>query len=141
MGRDFRCPNRGEPDNLLGIFLIYIYIYVKSCEFDRDGPDDFDVARLNEIPPAEMTLQAASLAGAALVTTASYVNARYGVGADIRSIRYERNHGQRIFENIARLGETCTLYNLFSSADPTADALWFEGRKWKYRELKHGMCL
>ncbi|KAK7902518.1 hypothetical protein LTR67_002164 [Exophiala xenobiotica] len=34
------------------------------------------------------------------------------------------------------LGDHCTLYGLFSRADPEADAVWFEGRSWTYREIQ-----
>lgn len=87
-----------------------------------------------------MDIQALSLAGAALVIGGSYINARYGIGTDIREIRHEKNGVKRLFENYSQLGESCTIYNVFLRADPTSDALWFEGKTWTYGQLKQGMC-
>lgn len=86
-----------------------------------------------------MNIQALSLAGAALVAGGSYINARYGFETDIREIKRERNGVKRLFENFSQLGESCTIYNVFSRADPTSDALWFEGQTWTYGQLKQGM--
>ncbi|KFX87522.1 hypothetical protein V490_08193 [Pseudogymnoascus sp. VKM F-3557] len=83
-----------------------------------------------------MDIQALSLAGAALVIGGSYINARYGIGTDIREIRHEKNGVKRLLENYSQLGESCTIYNVFSRADPTSDALWFEGQTWTYGQLK-----
>ncbi len=87
-----------------------------------------------------MDIQALSLASAALVAGGSYINARYGIGTDIREIKREKNGVKRLFENYSQLGESCTIYNVFSRADPTSDALWFEGQTWTYGQLKLGMC-
>lgn len=87
-----------------------------------------------------MDIQALSLAGAALVIGGSYINARYGIGTDIREIKHEKNGVKRLFGNFSQLGEGCTIYNVFSRADPTSNALWFEGQTWTYGQLKHGMC-
>lgn len=88
----------------------------------------------------EMDIQALSLAGAALVAGGSYINARYGIGTDIREISHEKNGVKRLLENCSRLGENCTIYNAFSRSNPTSDALWFEGQSWTYGQLKHGMA-
>lgn len=86
-----------------------------------------------------MNIQALSLAGAALVAGGSYINARYGIETDIREIKRENNGVKRLFENFSQLGESCTIYNVFSRADPTSDSLWFEGQTWTFGQLKHGM--
>lgn len=80
-----------------------------------------------------------SLAGAALIAGGSYINARYGIGTDIREISHEKKGVKRLLENFSKLGENCTIYNLFSRSNPTSDALWFEGQSWTYGQLKHGM--
>ena len=85
-----------------------------------------------------MDTQAFALAAAAVLAAGSYVNARYGIGTDVKEIRHEKDYARRVLEKQTSLGDTCTIYNVFSRADPTSDALWFEGRTWSYGELKYG---
>ena|SRR5690349_17348465 len=87
-----------------------------------------------------MSIQELSLAGAALLAAGSYVNAKYGIGADIREIGYEKQFTRRLLETYEKLGDSCTLYHVFSKVDPASDALWFEGQTWTYGQLKHGLC-
>ncbi|TKA74147.1 hypothetical protein B0A49_04996 [Cryomyces minteri] len=84
-----------------------------------------------------MDVQSLSLAGAAVLAAGSYLNAKYGFGTDIQGIRYEKDYVRRVSEHCEKLGDTCTIYNVFSRVEPTSDALWFEGRTWTYGELKH----
>lgn len=88
----------------------------------------------------EMDIQALSFAGAALAAGGLYINAKYGLSTDIREIRHEKNYIERLFKNYSQLGESCTIYSLFSRQNPTSDALWFEGRTWTYAQLSCGMC-
>ncbi|KAL1953559.1 hypothetical protein VTO42DRAFT_2586 [Malbranchea cinnamomea] len=88
-----------------------------------------------------MSLDPLSLSAAAGLATASaaYLNARFGIGADLRNVRAERDLERRVLENVRLAGDTCTLYALFARGaqrNPAREALWFEGRRWTYEELK-----
>ena len=85
-----------------------------------------------------MALAAAGLL-AATTLGGAYINARFGIGTDLRNLLDDRAMQKRVVERLSSLGGSPTLYSIFAQGDPAADALWFEGRTWSYRELKEGL--
>lgn len=85
--------------------------------------------------PASATLLAAGAAAAG-----AYLNAKFGIGADLEGLRNDRAWGATFARRIEELGDTVTLYAMFDRVDPAIEALWFEGRTWTYGELKQGGC-
>jgi hypothetical protein len=77
---------------------------------------------------------------AAALAAGAYLNAKLGIAADLNELALAREFSARVGERIRRLGDTVTLYRVFELASETAEALWFEGRTWTYRELKSGEC-
>jgi hypothetical protein len=83
-----------------------------------------------------------AIGGAALaLTTAAYANAKFGIKADLDSLRDEATFGKRLGQRIAELGDTCTLYGMLKrvievNKQGPADALWFENKSWTYDQLK-----
>ena len=78
------------------------------------------------------------VAAGGLLAGASYFNARYGVGRDIKQLYDDRRFRKWIMARIKELGDHVTLYRLTELCDPGAEALWFEGRTWSYEELRRG---
>jgi hypothetical protein len=87
---------------------------------------------------ASISGQAIGLISAATVASAAYLNARLGIGADIRQLRDESSWKKRLAQRQQDLGPICTLFGMFEKVNPELEALWFEGRTWTYRELKAG---
>jgi hypothetical protein len=86
-----------------------------------------------------MSLSLTSLATAGgLLAGASYFNACYGIGRDIKQLYDDRRWRKRIKDRIKELGDHVTLYRLTEFCDPDEEALWFEGRSWNYGELRRG---
>ncbi|EKD21170.1 uncharacterized protein L3040_000791 [Drepanopeziza brunnea f. sp. 'multigermtubi'] len=83
-----------------------------------------------------MDLGTGAVASAVAVAAGAYLNARLSIGTDMKSLRHDRQFGERVGANIQRLGDTCTIYALFDEVDATLEALWFEGKTWTYGELK-----
>ncbi|KIV91227.1 hypothetical protein PV10_05788 [Exophiala mesophila] len=73
---------------------------------------------------------AAGLAGYA------YLDAKLGIGADMKQLRHERSWRRRLDQRIKDLGGDCSLYRIFNCADQGAEALWFENQSWTYKQLK-----
>ena len=78
-------------------------------------------------------------AGLAAVTAAWYANDKYAITHDIKTLLDNRNFSKRIDERIRQLGDNFTIYAIVQLADQDAEALWFEGRTWTYRQLLMGM--
>jgi len=78
---------------------------------------------------------------AATLATGAYLNAKFGIGIDLKQLSHDREWSKRLGERIQELGDTCTLYRMFDIVHPNIEALWFEGRTWTYGELKKGMLL
>ncbi|EED20673.1 bifunctional fatty acid transporter/acyl-CoA synthetase (FAT1), putative [Talaromyces stipitatus ATCC 10500] len=84
----------------------------------------------------------AALGGAALaLATAAYTNAKFGIKADVDSLRDEAAFGKRLAQRIGELGDTCTLYGMLKrvievNKQGSAEALWFENKTWTYDQLK-----
>lgn len=85
---------------------------------------------------------ATALGGTALtLAAAAYTNAKFGIKADIDSLRDERASGKLLGQRIAQMGDTCTAYRLLErvievDGKGAADALWFENKTWTYDEVK-----
>lgn len=109
----------------------------------------------SKIPPIDMDILAqaagsvgapAALGGAALaLATAAYANAKFGIKADIDSLRDEAALGKLLGQRIAELGDTCTLYGMLRRAievdnKGSAEALWFEKKSWTYDQLRDCKC-
>lgn len=78
-------------------------------------------------------------AGLATVTAAWYANDKYAISHDIKTLLDNRNFAKRVNERIAELGDNFSIYATTKLADQDAEALWFEGRTWTYRQLLMGM--
>lgn len=78
------------------------------------------------------------LSAVTTLAAAAYLNAKLGVSIDLQQLRYDREWHARFIQRLQSLGDTCTLYRIFELADHGAEALWFEGRGWTYRQLKKG---
>lgn len=81
----------------------------------------------------------ATLAASAAAAAAGllYANHALGVSRDISQYRLDASFTKRFPEFIDSLGpQSPHLYRMLELADPTADALWFEGRTWNYRAMK-----
>lgn len=86
-----------------------------------------------------MDVLSSAILGATAVATGAYLNAKFGLGADLKQLRYDREWGRRLGERIGRLGDRCSLFGVFDAVEEESEALWFEGRTWSYGELKSGM--
>lgn len=86
--------------------------------------------------PLPLTSQTTLVAATALFTAGAYLNAKFGIGYDLRVLRHQRAHLARVAETFKRLGDEVELYRLLEVADQDADAIWFEGKTIIYRELK-----
>ncbi|CZR63058.1 related to acyl-CoA synthetases (AMP-forming)/AMP-acid ligases II [Phialocephala subalpina] len=84
------------------------------------------------LPSAQTTVAAA----AGLLTAGAYLNAKLGIGYDLRVLRHQRSTKARMVESYQRLGNNLSLYRLLELADQDGDAIWFEGKTLSYRELK-----
>ncbi|KAM0331296.1 hypothetical protein ACHAQA_002966 [Verticillium albo-atrum] len=84
--------------------------------------------------PTEKVAIAASAAAATLLG-ALYANNRYGVSYDINQLLAEKAFRKRFEERVAVLGNDISLYHMLELADPRAEALWFENRRWTYAEV------
>lgn len=81
---------------------------------------------------ANIAASAAAAAGLLLYTDYSL-----GVSRDLAQYRLDQSFAKRFPEFLAKLGpESPHLYHILELADPSADALWFEGRSWNYRAMK-----
>lgn len=84
----------------------------------------------------------AAIGGAALaLAAAAYTNAKFGIKADLDSLRDEAAFGKRLAQRIVELGDTCTLYGMLQRVieidnQGSSEALWFEDRTWTYAQLK-----
>jgi hypothetical protein len=83
----------------------------------------------------------ASMISAATLVAGAYLNAKLGVGVDLKQLSYEREFGVRLGKRIQLLGDTCTIYHMFELVDSNAEALWFEGRTWTYGDLNKGKLI
>lgn len=84
-----------------------------------------------------------ALGSALSLAAAAYLNARFCISSDVRSLRDDRFFAQKLRQRLAELGDTCTLYRMLErviEVDGKADveALWFENRTWTYAKLKDG---
>jgi hypothetical protein len=86
-----------------------------------------------------MSLSSLAVLSTGALATAAYVNAKLGVGQDLKELKYEKNYQERIGQLIKKLGDTCSLYQIFENVDPAVESLWFEGRTWTNGELKYGI--
>ncbi|SPO04692.1 related to acyl-CoA synthetases (AMP-forming)/AMP-acid ligases II [Cephalotrichum gorgonifer] len=91
-------------------------------------------------PGLQMTIPAkkaaiAASAAAATVLGALYANDRYGFSYDINQLLSERAFRKRLEERIRALGGDVSYYHMLQLADPSAEALWYEGRRWNYAEV------
>jgi hypothetical protein len=51
----------------------------------------------------------ASMISAATLVAGAYLNAKLGVGVDLKQLSYEREFGVRLGKRIQLLGDTCTI--------------------------------
>src|SRR4051794_13390332 len=77
-------------------------------------------------------------AGVVAASVAAYLDARYSITRDVSQLLADRKFGKRLQERIGQLGSHVTVYRMWELADPSAEALWFEGRSWTYAETKRG---
>lgn len=84
------------------------------------------------LPSAQTTVAAA----AGILTAGAYLNAKLGIGYDLRVLRHQGGTKARLVESYQKLGNDLSLYRLLEIADQDADAIWFEGKTLTYREFK-----
>ncbi|EER45562.1 long-chain acyl-CoA synthetase [Histoplasma capsulatum H143] len=77
---------------------------------------------------------------AALAVAASYLNARFAIGCDLRDIRYKRDIARRKQQRIACAKGTHSMYAILqqSGNSDEDEAIWFEGKTMSYGQLKMG---
>ncbi|EXJ78683.1 hypothetical protein A1O1_09085 [Capronia coronata CBS 617.96] len=81
----------------------------------------------------------ATLAASAAAAAAGlmYADHALGLSRDISQYRHDASFAKRFPQYVATLGhESPHLYRMLELADPTADAIWFEGQTWNYRAMK-----
>ncbi|KAG4431077.1 hypothetical protein IFR05_013432 [Cadophora sp. M221] len=88
------------------------------------------------LPSAATTLQAA-----ATVLGAGYLNAKLGIGYDIRELKHKIRFGKTLSKRIQEFGGDASLYRMLEMADRHAEALWFEGRTLTWGEVKRNVDL
>ncbi|KAM5343985.1 hypothetical protein ACJ41O_012522 [Fusarium nematophilum] len=86
-----------------------------------------------ELPTKRLAVAAS--AATATVLGALYANHRYALTYDIDQLLRERAFRHRLQARIAQLGDDVSLYRMLELADPNAEALWFEDRRWAFSEL------
>ncbi|KAI9733769.1 MAG: hypothetical protein M1818_007183 [Claussenomyces sp. TS43310] len=86
---------------------------------------------------ASTNLSSIAFLSSAALAAGAYLDAKLSISTDVRTWRNDRQWERGLSSLIQELGDTCTLYNIFSKADPGADALWFEGRTWSYGQLRY----
>lgn len=82
--------------------------------------------------------QTALTAVAALLGTA-YLDGKFSISKDIKQLIQDKNFRRRLDLRIKELGDNVTIYRMLELAQPDAEALWFEGRRWTFAEMKGGM--
>jgi hypothetical protein len=85
-----------------------------------------------------MTVASAAAILAASAAGLAYVDGLYSISRDVSEFLADRRFGKRLNERLRRLGTHVTMYHLWELADPSAEALWFEGRAWTFAEAKRG---
>ncbi|KAH8817008.1 hypothetical protein F5884DRAFT_778187 [Xylogone sp. PMI_703] len=75
--------------------------------------------------------------GAVAATAAAvvYTDAKLGFSVDRRYKKQEKLFEKLFPQHLKKLGDHPTLYHMLEIADPNADALWFEGKTWTYRQM------
>ena len=81
------------------------------------------------------------LAGVASALGAAYVNAKLALGHDLQQASYQRSFSQRLTQRLAKIEDEATIYRTLELANPDAEALWFEGRTWRYSDVIAGSSL
>ncbi|KAK7892717.1 hypothetical protein LTR67_006954 [Exophiala xenobiotica] len=86
---------------------------------------------------AATTIAASTAAAASLLL---YADHSLGITRDIQQHRLDASFTARFPQFLSKLGDSSPhLYRMLELADPTADALWFEGRTWNYRAMKQAV--
>jgi hypothetical protein len=75
---------------------------------------------------------------AASVAGLAYLDGYYSISRDVRQLLADRRFKTRLEARIGLMGTHVTMYHMFELADPSAEALWFEGRSWTYAEAVRG---
>jgi len=65
-----------------------------------------------------------------------YLDAKHHITKDLRDWSTKRKMPKAIAEVGKRLGDYWTLYHAIEFLDPELEAFWFEGRSWKYGEVR-----
>lgn len=87
---------------------------------------------------ATLPLNALALGVPAAVAAGAYINAKFTLSTDWKTIRHEREWLQRLQNRLKETGGTCTLWGMFDRVHPGAELLWFEGKTWTYGQIKLG---
>ncbi|RDW89159.1 bifunctional fatty acid transporter synthetase (FAT1) [Coleophoma cylindrospora] len=85
---------------------------------------------------ATLPLNALAIGLPAAIAAGAYVNAKFALATDWKTIRHDREWIQRLQSRLKEAGGNCTLWGMFDRVDPSAEFLWFEGRTWTYGEMK-----
>ncbi|PVH75630.1 bifunctional fatty acid transporter and acyl-CoA synthetase [Cadophora sp. DSE1049] len=84
---------------------------------------------------------ASTLGTAVTILGAGYLNAKLGIGYDVRELRHKIQFGKTLQERIQRFGDDASLYRMLEMAESDAEALWFEGRTLSWGEVKRNVDL
>jgi hypothetical protein len=85
-----------------------------------------------------MSVVSATAILAASVAGLAYLDGYYSISRDVRQLLADRKFKKRLDARIGLMGTHITTYHMFEFADPSAEALWFEGRSWTYGEALRG---
>ncbi|RFU26976.1 hypothetical protein B7463_g9372, partial [Scytalidium lignicola] len=80
-------------------------------------------------------------AAAATAAVAAYADAKFGFSLDRKYRKADKTFGKLLGQHIEKLGDHTSLYHLLELADQNADALWFEGNTWTYKQMLEGAVL
>ncbi|KAH7311855.1 putative bifunctional fatty acid transporter/acyl-CoA synthetase [Rhexocercosporidium sp. MPI-PUGE-AT-0058] len=79
---------------------------------------------------------ATTLGAAASILGAGYLNAKLGIGYDIRELKHKIQFGKTLLARIQEFGDDASLYRMLEKAHRDAEALWFEGRTLTWGDVK-----
>lgn len=89
-----------------------------------------------------MTPKALIAASSVLVAgAATYLDAQLAVSRDVQQYFRDKRYGKAIGSRFKALENNASAYGHLLLADPSASALWFEGRTWTWGEVKKGWYL
>ncbi|KAE9979471.1 hypothetical protein BLS_009778 [Venturia inaequalis] len=83
-----------------------------------------------------VTPKALVAASSALIAGATYIDAQLAITRDVQQIFRDKRYGKAIGNRFQALRNNASAYGHLLLADPSAEALWFEGRTWTWGQVK-----